>query len=531
MDKGMGGFIQIKPFGRRNGGRLLVGLYLLLWAFPFAALFLSFFSLDGFLQTVHSSRVLAILGYTFLQASISTAVSFLVAILPAYYAGKHQNAVSGILNSTIFIPFFFPAVSAIIAFALVFSSNGLLHTLGINFDLMYSLKGVVIAHVFYNSPLFVRYIGSALRKIPKEIIEEASAAGASPLTLFFRIEWPLIAPSAGRAALLVFIYSFMSFVIVLSIGGVGFYTIEAEISSVMRSTLDFSYSLSLAILQFVIIGTVAVVLGKDAKYDLSEISSSDTKLALAPLFCTLIFVVFEYSLVLVGISSCFFDFYSMNMDFSGIQNIFSSAWSGLPIVQSIVNSIIVSTIGCIAAVLISFVLAKQKIGKLRLILFSTAGISSAFLSMGLLYSHILSGASAIILFAFGCILNAVPVSYMFLSPHVESFDRQLIETARICGAGHVSTFLRVELPILSAVIASSLLQVWMIIFGEFTIAYTMQIQDVFPLASITAFSLVSSHHMKEGVALSGVMTCIVVMLCIANGLIFKRMRKRERNGR
>lgn len=511
-------------FLRARKGRLLVSGYLLLWAIPFLALFISFFSFPVFFQTVFSSRVVSILGYTFIQAAISTAISFVIAILPAYYAGKHQNLFSGILNSTVFIPFFFPAVSAITAFSIVFSTNGILAKAGFNIDVMYSLKGVVLAHVFYNAPLFVRYIGAALRRVPREIIEEAASAGASSLTRFWRIEWPLVSAAAGRAALLVFVYSFMSFVIVLSIGGVGYYTIEAEISSVMRSTLDFPYAVSLAFLQFLVVGTVSIVLSRGAKYELSSVSFSDTGKSLFSFIFSVGFILFEYSLVIIGITACFFDFYSMRFDFGALLSIISPSGSlGREVGRSMLNSVVISTVVSVAAVAVTVILAKQRIGKFRLLLVSTVGISSAFLSIGLLYTQIITGANAISLFCFGCILNAVPVAYMFLSPHVESFDAQLIEVARISGAGAWITFWKIEFPILFPVILSAAIQVWMIVFGEFTIAYTMQIQDSFPLASISAFALHSSHHIREGAAVSGLMTCIVVCLCFANSLIFRKV--------
>ena len=514
---------------RAGKGRFLVGGYLLLWAIPFLALFISFFSFTGFFDTIFSSRVLSILGYTFMQAAVSTAVSFVIAILPAYYAGKHQNIVSGFLNSTVFIPFFFPAVSAIVAFSLVFSSNGLLSKAGLHPDVMYSLKGVVIAHVFYNAPLFVRYIGAALRGIPREIIEEASASGASPMTRFLRIEWPLVSAAAGRAALLVFVYSFMSFVIVLSIGGVDYYTIEAEISSVMRSTLDFPYALSLAMLQFLLIGAVAAVLSRDARYELSGVSAPEKGTSVWSLLFSIGFMLFEYSFVLLGIAACFYDFYSMKPDVGSLKSILlSSADTGTSVIGSIGNSIIVSTAVSIAAVMAAFTLAKQRVGRLKLLLVATVGISSAFLSVGLLYTQIISGVSAVLLFGFGCILNAVPVAYMFMSPHVEAFDRQLIDAARISGAGPVMIFRKIEFPLLLTVFMSAFFQVWMITFGEFTIAYTMQIQDSLPLASITAFALQSSHHMREGAALSGLMICIVLLLCALNSLLLRRMDHRER---
>jgi len=70
------------------------------------------------------------------------------------------------LESAIFIPFFLPPVSTVIAFSLLFSTSGLLSRLGIHIPILYTMWAILVAHAFYNSPIFVKYIGAALRTIP-----------------------------------------------------------------------------------------------------------------------------------------------------------------------------------------------------------------------------------------------------------------------------------------------------------------------------------------------------------------------------
>ncbi len=84
-------------------------------------------------------------------------------------------------------------------------------------------------------------------------------------------------------------------------------------------------------------------------------------------------------------------------------------------------------------------------------------------------------------------------------------------------------FSKIELPpLLFSSFLSSFLQIFAIIYGEFTISYTMQIRDYFPLSSIVNYSLSSSRFYREATALSGLNVIIIFITFYLSSLIRKK---------
>lgn len=78
---------------------------------------------------------------------------------------------------------------------------------------------------------------------------------------------------------------------------------------------------------------------------------------------------------------------------------------------------------------------------------------------------------------------------------------------------------------LKNILISIFLQVFAIIFGEFTLAYTMEIGDYIPLVSIVNYNLVSEKKFLESSALSTVVVIFIFSLFLL-GEYFKRRDKK-----
>ncbi|MCG8570146.1 MAG: ABC transporter permease subunit, partial [Spirochaetes bacterium] len=141
-------------------------------------------------------KTFRILFFTLLQSSLSAVLCLILSIIPAYYISRKKNPLAWLIESTFFIPFFFPVIATAVAFTILYKVTGL--------KVMYTLTAILIAHVFYNTPIFVKYIGQGLRKIDPAIIESAVMDGAGRTRIFFDIELKNLASSVGRAFFLVF---------------------------------------------------------------------------------------------------------------------------------------------------------------------------------------------------------------------------------------------------------------------------------------------------------------------------------------
>ena len=118
---------------------------------------------------------------------------------------------------------------------------------------LYGLPGILIAHSFQNIPFAARLYLHALERTPPEHHRLAAGLGMAPFAIFRHLDWPrLKAESAGLAAL-IFLLCFISFAIVLALGGgPGRATLEVAIYDALRGEADFSRAATLALLQVAI---------------------------------------------------------------------------------------------------------------------------------------------------------------------------------------------------------------------------------------------------------------------------------------
>jgi thiamine transport system permease protein len=91
------------------------------------------------------------------------------------------------------------------------------------------LGAVVMAHAYYNYGFAARLIHVALERRPRRLEEAARSLGASPRQAFVRASLPLVLPSVGAVALLVFLFCFASFGTALLLGQGVVRTVETEI--------------------------------------------------------------------------------------------------------------------------------------------------------------------------------------------------------------------------------------------------------------------------------------------------------------
>lgn len=85
--------------------------------------------------------------------------------------------------------------------------------------LAFTFTGIVVASVIYSLPFAVQPFQSALRAVPREMLDAAATLGASP----FRVFWRLHIPIAWRGILvgltLAFAHTLGEFGVILMIGG------------------------------------------------------------------------------------------------------------------------------------------------------------------------------------------------------------------------------------------------------------------------------------------------------------------------
>lgn len=233
-----------------------------LWFAPLYFFVRDFFNIND-IGIIFERDTFNIMLFSIKQGLYSTLIALLVALIPAYLTAYERGTISKLLQGLLFIPFFFPVISTVTIFSIIFNLEFFR-----NLNILYTLKAIVIANVFYNSPIFIKYISEGLKRIPKEIVEAMKLDGAGKIKIFFSGQLPLILPQLFRAFILVFTYCFVGFGIILSLGGIQFSTLEVEIATTLMSDLNFSKAMIYGLLQFVILIILNSIGGKITEYEL-----------------------------------------------------------------------------------------------------------------------------------------------------------------------------------------------------------------------------------------------------------------------
>ncbi|MEB5838170.1 thiamine/thiamine pyrophosphate ABC transporter permease ThiP [Pantoea dispersa] len=165
-----------------------------------------------------------VLAFSFEQALLSALLSVLPAILLARALYRRRFTGRTLLLRLCAMTLVLPVLVAVFGLLSVYGRSGWLAQLcaaiGIDYHFSpYGLRGILLAHVFFNLPLATRMLLQALESIPGEQRQLAAQLGLRGWSLFRLLEWPWLRRPLLPTAALIFMLCFASFATVLALGG------------------------------------------------------------------------------------------------------------------------------------------------------------------------------------------------------------------------------------------------------------------------------------------------------------------------
>jgi thiamine transport system permease protein len=216
---------------------------------------------DTALTAERMAYVGALLSFTLLQATLSTAASIGLAIPVALaLARRPRLPARQALLWLLTLPMALPQLVAVLGLLTLFGENGWINQAIRVFGdgsavSIYGLAGIVVAHVFFNLPLATRLLLARLDAVPEDTWRLAASLGIAGRSLLRLVEWPVLAGALPGVALLIFGLATTSFTVVLVLGGgPQAATLEVGIYQALRFDFDPALALSLAGLQVVVSG-------------------------------------------------------------------------------------------------------------------------------------------------------------------------------------------------------------------------------------------------------------------------------------
>ncbi len=442
-------------------------------------------------------------GFTAYQAVLSTVASILVGLPGAYLLARFEFPGRQVLRSVTILPFVLPSIMVAVGFLAMFGRTGLLNDLldvvGLGpVELTFTLELIILAHAFYNAPLVTRLVTAAWESVDPARVETARTLGASPLRAFRDVTLPQLLPALLTASALTFIFTFMSFPIVLALGGLELATVEVWLFARVQN-LDLTEAATLGAIETALsLGLIYVYLRFEAT-QLNRRGESRGR-ARAPLIAgwrslvdpkrlalvayagvaLVLFVGPLLSLVVESVTTPDGAFTLRYYEFLLAQQASTASGTVRPL-PAITNSLLFGAGALLLAlpmgVVVSVVATRDSRGS-RLweaLLTAPLAVSGIVLGLGMLrtlvFGTTLFGHRITVTGPVAIVAAHAVAAYPFVSrnvtPALGSIDDRLVDAARALGADRTTALLDIELPLVLPALIAGAAFAFAISVGEF----------------------------------------------------------------
>ncbi len=451
-------------------------LILCVLVYPVALVILSGLSpnpLGIFLAAINSSASQIL--FTIGQAALSTALAVAIGLPGAVLITRLRFRGRTVARAAILVPFVLPPIVVVVGFLRMFGSGGFLDVfimwiLGTSesvLNLASGLVGIILAHAFYNIPLVILMVSASLERLSQEVEESAEILGASRIQKLYRITYPQVRASILASAILVFLFCFMSFPIVLALGGGSLMTIEVLIWKAFRF-FEYGEASALALLQIIV--TLALAFsyvrfnkseqenqgkaGEIKRMRFTELQLWERALAVVYMVGLLILVVGPF---VVLFQAAIYDPFAGAYTARGFENLFSSGIGGG--LSPLINTLSYSGLATLFAVLLGLPLAyahrsrstgvKSVASAMTLLPLGVSAITVAYGLMIAISVPLGWNTNPWLIIVLAQVLIGLPFTVRAIEIALANLDTELLEQADSLGASRLQRFFFVELPIIA----------------------------------------------------------------------------------
>lgn len=186
------------------------------------------FSLRWYADIVENPQWFEAIGNSLIIALASTFLATVLGTLAAIGLARSNMPFRDFFMALLISPLVVPIVIAAAGMYFFYSSVGLAQT----------HLGIILAHTSLGVPFVVITMTATLSGFDRNLIKAAGSLGADPITAFYRVTLPLIAPGMISGALFAFAASFDEVVTVLFLGGPEQRTIPRQMWSGIREQIS-----------------------------------------------------------------------------------------------------------------------------------------------------------------------------------------------------------------------------------------------------------------------------------------------------
>lgn len=488
-------------------------------------------------EFVHSGLFWNTLSFTAAEAFLSAAFSLLLALPGAYFFGNYAFPGKKLIRNLLVLPFMLPGILVVLGMVVFYGQNGMLNNWlgwlfpesGFRFTGLYGFWGIILANVFYNFSFCIRVLGESWERIDPKLGEASAALGSSPSRTFMRVNLPLLAPTISYLFLLIFLYSFLSFTVVLVLGGYLYKTFEVLIYIEYNSKLNFDRATMIASVQTAILAVVLYlqhwlnrrirITGGFRSY-LPKLAWREMpwKSLIALIYSLLLSFFFIAPLGAICVRSLMRRGQpGTGLTFENYQLLFDSGFRfivGKSLLTVLGTSIYIAVTVALVTTGAAYLLARSRRAKPwqsgDLWLQLPVGISflTFAFGVGLLARQYLP---PLILVMWAQVFLAFPLVYSLLRNAWRDLGESFLEAAKTLGADPNRVFWTVELPLMYKLIATAAAYAMAFSLGDLA-AVLMLGQGKLVTVSVAIYRLIGHYHFAQALAMGVLFIAVSVML-------------------
>ena len=507
-------------------------------------------------------------GFTFFQAGLSTILTILLGLPAAYLFGRFNFPGKNSLRIASTLPFILPTVVVAAGFNALIGPKGWLNLFLMEvlnsstpvINIQNTLAAILLAHVFYNTSIVIRIVGSSLAQLDRKLEDAAQTLGASPWKTFIKVTLPLILPSILSAVLLVFLFNFTSFGVILMMGGPSFTTLEVEIyiQTMQYLNLPLAGILSLIQLSFTMLATVLLLRTGDRgmgvpvmprlKQEGLKVPSKNWEKAFTFTIVLLLLILLTTPILSLVIRS--FSVTTPASDggagerirfsFNHFRELFINRQQSLfyvPPIKAVWNSLSFAGFSAIVSLILGMMLAyglrfSRSPRSLSLLMMLPLGTSAVTLGLGFFTAFAgIAGSQnwAGLLIPLVHVLISLPFVLRVVQPALQSIPANLKFAAQSLGAKPFEVWRYVELPIIWRALMTAAVYAFTISLGEFGATSFLSRPDMptMPIAIFRYLNLPGSSNYGQAMA----MAVIILFVCIISMAFLDRLQFNPNSGK
>ena len=504
----------------------------------------STFTLSNYASVLSNRFFLQGLTNSLTVAAAAAVLAILIGVPFALCVARLPIAGKPVLMALAALPLVLPSFVSAYALVLMFGRagvvTGFLRSLGIPFDSIYGLKGIVTTYTLTLYPFVVLPTVAAFKSVDVSVEEAAQNLGAPRARVLRTVTLPLVLPSILAGGLLVFIEALENF-------GVPFVlaedrpilSVEAYKLFVGETAANPSSAGVLGML--LIVCTVAAlmiqrgVLGRghyatSARRSTPMINVSPSLRRLGAAYCwTVVGAALVPFAAVVLIS--FLQFkgpvlqYGLSLDNFG--QLFQRSY------RPLTNTLTLATLAAIGATLIGvpigYVIVRHRSGLatlLDVIATSPFAVAGTVLGIGLVMAFssgflILTGTSLIMVLAY--MVRRLPFSVRSSSAILHQIDPSLEEASINLGVPPLKTFLRITVPLMLGGIVGGLVLTFVTVASELSATVVLYSG---PWTTMTVAMFQALEGTSPGVA-SAAATVLILFTILPVALVYRLLRRYE----